>query len=68
MANHDGISELLLLNADMVKEVFFAVNHHHDKLDDANNLACLLHLENGLSKDFGPDISPRKLASTNLRF
>ncbi len=41
VANHGGISELLLLNADMIEEIVLAVSHHYDKHDNGYDLACL---------------------------
>ena len=53
VANHERLSKLLLLNADMGEGVVQAVGNHHAIPEDSADLDCLLHIANGLCKDLG---------------
>ena len=53
VANHERLSKLLLLNADMGEGIVQAVGNHHALREDSADLDCLLHIANGLCKDLG---------------
>ena len=52
-ANHERLGQLLLFNADMGESITTVVGNHHSLGDEPDELACLVHMANNLSKELG---------------
>ena len=64
-ANHERLGQLLLLNANMGKEISEVIAQHHNPGRDPGDLACLLHLANNLCKDLGLGYLPSEKGRYN---
>ena len=59
-ANHERLGQLLMMNANLGKEIAEVVGQHHNPGKDPGNLACLLHMANNLCKDLGLGYLPNE--------
>ena len=64
-ANHERLGQLLLMNANVGKELAEAVGQHHNPGSTPGELACLLHLANNLCKDLGLGCLPTEKGRYN---